>query len=226
MKAFMSLLFVLCVPAWAATTERADPASDAPEARIVARQAVETPASYAEALQRWQSVDDINAWIGARFEYDTARAVRLSETQRQQGERITIHTAEQFFLRPTGVCVDLARFVVETMRVIDPGSTPKYLMIEFDPVQLNGNTLRRHWVAAYQRGGKLYVTGDSKRPGHVAGPYADVQTFIAEYARYRRRAIVAFSERETYRRTMRTLAVRRERSERTAEASSGTDPGD
>jgi hypothetical protein len=44
-------------------------------------------------------------------------------------------------------------------------------MIEFDPVSLAGNTLRRHWIASYERNGMRYFFADSKRPGHIAGPY-------------------------------------------------------
>jgi len=184
---------------------------------VASRHAVKEAPSYAEALRLWHGIDDINAWIGAHFEYDMARAVQLSETQRSRSGPIAIHAPEQFFLRPSGVCVDLARFVVETLRVVDPARKPTYLMIEFDPVMLSGNTLRRHWVVAHRHEGRYYVSGDSKRPGHVAGPYASVQEYIAEYARYRGRAIVAFSERETYERTMRTRAVGRERNEPPAE---------
>ena len=77
-------------------------------------------------------------------------------------------------------------------------------MIEFDPVTIRGNALRRHWVASFARDGKLYFFADSKRPGYMAGPYETTQAFIADYARYRARTIVAFSERATYERTART----------------------
>lgn len=80
-------------------------------------------------------------------------------------------------------------------------------MIEFDPVSVRGNTLRRHWLVSFERGGQHYFFADSKRPGHIAGPYASVQAFVDEYAHYRGRRIVAFSERESYERRLRTRAV-------------------
>jgi len=88
------------------------------------------------------------------------------------------------------------------------------LMIEFDPVSIAGNTLRRHWVVSFERGGERYFFADSKRPGHIAGPYASTQDFIAEYARYRGRRIVSFREVETYERKLRTLATRQKRQDR------------
>jgi len=81
-------------------------------------------------------------------------------------------------------------------------------MIEFDPATLSGQLLRRHWVATFQRDGALFVFGDSKRPGHLAGPYADAAAFIDDYARYRGRTVVAFSELPSYQRQRRQLAVR------------------
>jgi hypothetical protein len=60
-----------------------------------------------------------------------------------------------------------------------------------------------HWLASYRREGRSYFFADSKRPGHIAGPYADVQEFINEYAKYRGRAIVSFRELESFQRKQR-----------------------
>jgi hypothetical protein len=191
-----------------AMAQGVDPASDAPESTAVVTGALIEAASYPEALRLWHRAEDVNAWIGARFRYDTARAVQLSETQRQKNGRMPITPPEAFFAAPSGVCVDLARFAVETLRTIDPALRPRYLMIESDPVEISGNMLRRHWVVAFERDGRRYFFADSKRPGGIAGPYASTAEFIAEYARYRGRRIVSFAERESYERTLRTPAVR------------------
>lgn len=190
----------------------ADPASDAPERRHARSPALaDAPASYAEALRRWRTPEDVNAWIGDRFEYSLPRAMLLSETQRSRNGSLPIPPAEEFFAAPQGVCVDLSRFAVETLRRIDAGSRPSFLMIEFAPVTIAGNTLRRHWLASFRRDGKLWFFADSKRPGHLAGPYESTQDFIAEYAAYRGRTIVSFRELATHQRQLRTAATRQER---------------
>jgi hypothetical protein len=79
---------------------------------------------------------------------------------------------------------------------------------------LNGNTLRRHWVASFQRDGMYYFFADSKRPGYIAGPYSSIAEFIAEYGKYRGRQIVAYRELGSYQRTQRTLQKKLERVER------------
>jgi hypothetical protein len=94
---------------------------------------------------------------------------------------LPIYQPHKFFAAPSGVCVDLSRFAVETLRHIDPDARASYLMIEFAPVTIGGNTLRRHWLASFTRDGKYYFFADSKRPGHIAGPcryglfYSDVE---------------------------------------------------
>jgi len=204
------VLLAACV----SVPETADPASDAPERRTADPAAVKNAGSYQEALGLWRSAEDLNAWIGVRFDYDRARAMLLSETQRGNSGPIAIHRPERFFAAPRGVCVDLSRFAVETLRAIEPEAKPAYLMIEFVPLSINGNTLRRHWLATFERGGARYFFADSKRPGHLAGPYASTQAFVDEYATYRGREVVAFRELSTYERRSRASAAARGRDQR------------
>lgn len=213
MRTVSSIFAALLLAACANAQTVADPASDAPESRPVAAAGINLPTSYAEALGAWRNVEDVNAWIGARFEYDFHRAARLSETQRAMKGRVEIHRPEAFFAEPSGICVDLARFAVETLRAVAPEAKPRYLMIEFDPVVIKGNTLRRHWVAQVERDGALYFFADSKRPGHVAGPYASAEAYVAEYARYRGRPIVAHRALDSYERRMKARAEKTVRSE-------------
>lgn len=188
----------------------ADPGSDAPERRASpgASAAVPRPDSYGQALASWRTPEELNAWIGAVFEYDLDRAVALSESQRAAGPAPAIASPAAFFERPKGVCVDLARFAVETLKTVAPALKPRYLMIEFNPARLRGQVLRRHWVAAYEGPDGLRIIGDSKRPGVIAGPYRTLDDFIGDYARYRGREIVSVRELESYQRQLRQQRVR------------------
>jgi hypothetical protein len=212
MRATARLLGVALVAGCAAlppTSDLAtDPASDAPERRAAFVVPVRQHASYVEALAAWRGPEDLNAWIGAMFEYDTDRAVALSETQRAGTPAPPVHDPEAFFARPKGVCVDLARFAVETMARVSPELKARYLVIEFDPARLRGNVVRRHWVAVYERADGFRVVADSKRPGVIAGPYATIDEFVADYARYRGREVVAYSELDSYLRKPRAQARR------------------
>jgi len=184
--------------------------SDEPEKPREANMPFKAADSYQHALQIWKTPEDISAWIGANFSYDSVRAIKLSETQRAKNGQLAIYPPSAFFESKTGVCVDLARFGLETLRSIAPHSDPKYLMIEFEPVQVRGNTLRLHWLVSFRREGKIHLFADSKRPGHMAGPYKDMQAFIAEYEQYRGRKIVAFRELDSYEKQRRTKAQKQQ----------------
>jgi hypothetical protein len=181
--------------------------SDAPDPAFARPRAVEAPATYAAALTSWHTAESVNAWIATRFEYDRARASALSESARAAGGRVAVHEPDDFFAQPRGVCVDLARFAVVTLGRVEPQSQPAYLMIEFEPLVKDGHVLRRHWLASFRRDGAWYFFADSKRPGHIAGPYASVERFIAEYAVYRGRPVVAYRITDTYERQQRKRAA-------------------
>lgn len=160
--------------------------------------------SYDAALGLWRSARDINAWIGANFTYDRARAIALSETRREtRAQPPAIHDPASFHEGKSGICVDLSRFAVETLRRIDPDRAPFYLMIEFAPLRIGTDVLRLHWLAGYREADGLYLFADSWRPGWIAGPYASIDDFIAAYARERERTIVAWRDLPDYRRQRR-----------------------
>ena len=187
--------------------------SDAPEGlRNVT--VIKDADTYAQALQLWRNPEDVNAWIGAKFHYSMPRAMLLSENRRAASGSLPIHEPQAFFDTPSGICVDLSRFAVETLRQTNPELSATYLMIEFAPVTVGGNILRMHWLASFKRDGMHYFFADSKRPGNIAGPYASAQAFIADYSAFRGRPVVAFRELESYQRRQRTMTSKQRREER------------
>lgn len=202
------LFLILFLAASANILHPAEPSSDTPEYARDSTVRFKAAGSYEQALQVWKTPEDIRAWIAANFSYDKARAMRLSETQRAKGEHLAIYTPSEFFAAKAGMCVDLSRFGVETLRSIVPQSDPKYLMIEFDPIQINGNTLRLHWLVRFKRDGKICFFADSNRPRHIAGPYNDTREFIHDYEQYRGRRIVVFREMDSYQKKRRTQALK------------------
>ena len=203
MNRFVITLIAVWLAAASATTF-AQRLPDEPAARSGGARPANAPAAYRDALGLWKSPEDIASFVDATFVYDRSRALALAESS--QGRRVDIHTPEALYVRPSGVCVDLARFGVETLNLIDTSFAARYVMIEFEPVVIEGRTLRRHWVASFQRDGKLWVFADSRRPGHVAGPYDTIDAFIADYARYRGQTIVAWRETDSYLRRTRSVA--------------------
>jgi hypothetical protein len=169
--------------------------------------------SYTQALGIWKTAEDINRWVASSFTYDRTRAIKLSYNRKNKKKGISIYKPSEFFVTKAGVCVDLARFGVETLKKIDPNSDPNYLMIEFDPIQINGNTFRLHWLVSFKKGGKKYFFCDSKRPGFLAGPYNSTQFFINEYEQYRGRKIVSHRELDFYKKKRKLKSVKGRRPE-------------
>lgn len=203
-------LFAACIVAAGtlAAAQTLEQLSDAPDPRYARATAEAAPGSYAAAVQQWRRAEDINVWIGAHFSYDRTRALQLSETARAtRAQAPAVLEPEAFYASPQGVCVDLARFAVGTLRQLDAGAQAAYLMIEFEPVQVQGQWLRRHWMASFRRDGAYWFFADSKRPGHLAGPYDTVEQFIAEYAAYRERPIVGHRLLPSHERAQRTRAA-------------------
>jgi hypothetical protein len=186
-----------------AVARAADAPPDAPlPGYAPAASKVAAPASYDDALAAWKSPEDIAEFAASRFVYDRSRALELAESAAAD-TRPPIRAPRDTFSRPHGVCLDLARFGVETLNRIDPGYQARYLMIEFAPVVVDGRTLRRHWIATFRRDGALWFFADSARPGDVAGPYASVEAFAADYATLRGRPIVSWRVSESYARRLR-----------------------
>lgn len=188
-----------------AAVPRAAIDDDAPESRPAS--GARHPPTWAEALATWRTPEQVNAWIGDAFEYDRERAARLSARQREALGTLPIHEPAAFYEKPSGICVDLARFGVETLHAVAPQAKARYLMIEFDPVTVRGEALRRHWLVAFEREDGLYFFADSKRPGHLAGPYAGTAQFVAEYAQYRGREVLSFRELASYRKQAKAKAA-------------------
>ncbi len=221
-KLSMLLIFILTL-GWANVSHAADTLPDEPESERDFSLPYQAPDSYKRALQLWKKAEDINEWVAAVFLYDKTRAMKLSPNRGTDEQEIPIYSPPEFFKGKTGVCVDLARFGVETLRIIDPISDPRYLMIEFDPIKINGHTFRLHWLVSFKRDGMKYFFCDSKRPGHIAGPYHTTQEFISEYEQYRGRRIVTHRELDSYQK-QRKLKSTKERGTKSPNKPNAADP--
>lgn len=188
----------------AATTEFL---SDAPDEASRPNAAFTDAPTYEEAARLWKTPEDVNAWIGGHFSYDMDRARQLASSGGQGSQASAILAPEELFTRQKAICVDLARFGVETLAKIAPDLVPRYLRIDFEPLTINGVSLRFHWLALFKRDGQYYFFADSKRPGHMAGPYPTVAAFLGDYEQYRKRAIASFQELDTFRRKPRATSA-------------------
>jgi hypothetical protein len=164
--------------------------SDAPADSL--QHAVNLPTiSYEAALEKWKSVSDVNDWIKGHFSYSLERAKQLAENSPGR-EKTAIYLPAELYQSGKGVCIDVSRFAVETMRAIDPSSDINYLLIEFEPINIDGFIIKKHWLAVSKDTAGYHVFADSKRPGYIAGPYQQLEDFIAAYQLFRERKIISW----------------------------------
>lgn len=185
--------------------------SDAPEKNT--RKSDKDTTQYLETIGRWKSIEHINQWIGQNFHYDMSRAIVLG-SKRNEGPKTTIFTPEEFFKVKSGICVDLSRFAFETLKKVDPEVQAYYLMIDFEPIEIQGSIIRKHWVLAYKLKDQFYITADSKVPGTISGPYDTIQDFITGYERFRERKIESFKLLNDYKKTQKKRLVKNQRSDK------------
>ncbi len=153
--------------------------------------------SYEAALKKWKKVSDVNEWIKAHFSYSLERAKELAENSPGR-EKTDIYLPAELYQSGKGVCIDVSRFAVETMRTIDPSSDVNYLLIEFEPINIDGFIIKKHWLAVSKDSTGYHVFADSKRPGYMAGPYQQLEEFIIPYQQYRERKIISWKLLPSY----------------------------
>jgi hypothetical protein len=168
------------------------------------------PADYTTVVQQWKTVYDVNTWIKENFRYDFTRAKQLAENSAER-EKTGIFSPAELYRVKKGVCIDLCRFAVETINIIDTAKHVQYLMIEFEPVLIDSSIIKKHWLAVYHDSSGYYLLADSKRPGYIAGPYIQVADFIAEYQSFRERKIVSWKVLMSYQKKQKQKAVKQDR---------------
>ncbi|MCE7996558.1 MAG: hypothetical protein HEP71_31590 [Roseivirga sp.] len=185
--------------------------SDAPKKNRVKSDTDTT--KYLEVISNWTSVEQINQWIGQNFHYDMSRAIALG-SKRNDGPKTAIFSPDEFFRVRSGICVDLSRFAFETLKKINPEVEAYYLMIDFEPIEIQGSIIRKHWVLAYKLENQFYITADSKVPGKISGPFDTIQDFITGYEKFRERKIESFKLLNDYKKTRKKRLVKNLRSDK------------
>lgn len=171
--------------------------SDAPNDSTTYKSDTPNLIAYETALKQWKTVAEVNKWIKENFRYEIERAKQLAENSAER-EKTGIYSPAEFYQIKKGVCLDLSRFAVETTNLIDTSKHVQYLMIEFEPIIIDSSIIKKHWVAIYQDAPGFYIFADSKRPGHIGGPYKNVNDFIVDYQTFRDRKIVSWKVLASY----------------------------
>ncbi len=156
--------------------------------------------NFEKTVQGWDSIQDLNNWIGHYFEYDKVRMAQFGSNV-PDDKKGQVYTPDQLLDGRTGVCFDLSRFAYESIKHMPMNPKVEYLKyarINFEPKEINGAIIKMHWMVEYKINGKYYFTGDSRCPGRVYGPYDAVDKFQQCYSAFRGRTINSIQLVDTY----------------------------
>ncbi len=130
--------------------------------------------TYSETVSGWKSYQDVVLWMGKEFSFDAARFEKFA------GSLPPPRTAEQTFDLRSGIYVDAAYFIKETLNRIDPSYQARIVVILIRPY---GNN---HYVCSLKKDGRLYVMDYGtpyKTVTGLHGPYNSLEEYKQFYER-------------------------------------------
>jgi hypothetical protein len=102
------------------------------------------PRSYDERVSRWKSYKDVARWMEKDFSLDTERFKRF------EGTLPPPRTPEETFKLKSGIYIDAAVFVRESLNRIDPSYQAKIVVLL---IARGAN----HYVCSFRKEGKLFI---------------------------------------------------------------------
>ncbi len=127
--------------------------------------------TYAEAVSKWKSFQDLLNWFEKEFSLDVDRFKKF------EGTLPPPRTPEETFRLRSGIYIDAAIFAKETLNRIDPSYRAQIVVIIMRPYGFN------HYVCSFRKDGKIFImdygTPNRKITG-VHGPFNSLE----EYRRF------------------------------------------
>ena len=128
--------------------------------------------TYTETISEWRSYQDLVKWMEKAFSFDTERY------KKYEGTLPAPRTPEETFQRQSGIYVDVAFFLKETLNRIDPSYNARVAVILTRPPRFN------HYVCSFKKGGKLFIL-DYGTPYQevtgIHGPYHSLEEYRKFY---------------------------------------------
>ena len=128
--------------------------------------------TYAEALSKWKSYQDLANWFEKEFSLDGDRFKQFEQTLPPP------RTPEETFRLKSGIYIDAATFSKETLNRIDPSYRAQIVVIIMRPYGYN------HYVCSFKKEGKIFImdygTPNKKMTG-VHGPFSSLEEYRKFY---------------------------------------------
>jgi len=131
--------------------------------------------SYSETISEWKSYQDLVKWVEKDFSFDAERY------KRYEGTLPPPRTSEETFQLKSGIYLDVAFFIKETLNRINPLYHAQIVVLIIRPYGFN------HYVCSTKIGGKLFIM-DYGTPYRevtgVHGPYHSLEEYKKFYEKY------------------------------------------
>jgi len=118
--------------------------------------------AYSETVSKWKSYQDVVGWMEKDFSFDADRFERFAGTLPPP------RTAEETFKLGSGIYVDAAFFIKETLNRIAPSYQARIVVILIRPYVNN------HYVCSFKKDGRMYIMD-------YGTPYKTVTGFHGPY---------------------------------------------
>ena len=131
--------------------------------------------TYDETVSEWKSYQDLVKWMENDFSLDKERYEKF------EGTLPIPRTPEKTFQLKSGIYIDAAMFLKETLNRINPSYKAQIVILIIRPYGFN------HYVCSFRKDGKLFIM-DYGTPYReitgVHGPYSSLEEYKKFYERH------------------------------------------
>jgi len=150
------------------SVESIKPSTDSPRVRSPIK-------TYSEIVSEWKSDRDLVRWMEKEFSFDANRFKKFERTLPPP------RTPEETFRLKSGIYIDAALFVKETLNRIDPSYQSRIAVLIIRPYGVN------HYFCSFRKGGKVFIMDYGtpfKETTGIHGPYNSLQEVKKFYERH------------------------------------------
>ena len=131
--------------------------------------------TYTETVSGWKSYKDVVKWMEKDFSFDEERY------KKYEGTLPPPRTFEETFKLKSGIYIDAASFLKETLNRINPSYDARIVVLVFRPSRFN------HYVCSFKTGGQLFIMDYGtpyREVSGLLGPYRSLEEYKNFYEKH------------------------------------------
>jgi len=152
-------------------TDRGKPSLERPPTEKIPTLKAAPEKSYDDTVSEWKSYQDLVRWMENDFSFDKERYEKF------EGTLPVPRAPEETFKLKSGIYIDAAMFLKETLNRINPSYKAKIVILIIRPYGSN------HYVCSFEKDGKLFILDYGtpyKEVTGIHGPYRS----LGEYKKF------------------------------------------